>query len=144
MKKGEQNTKIYGIIEVEWVRKKSDLLKIMYEKASMFLEEKDMELSLKPSSSHTNTKSKVVSCKRMITKNYEDLCKAKFDLNKTFEKIEEMHAKKEGDYVGTGSKKTNWSQTLDKLEVDFDKHFTRLKQQQASLQKSLEAVDNIK
>jgi hypothetical protein len=48
---------LYGIIDVEWVHKKSDLLKVMYDKAIRFLGEKDMELSVSQTSLKANTKS---------------------------------------------------------------------------------------
>lgn len=137
---------VYGIIDVEWVHKKSDLLKVMYDKAIRFLGEKDMELSLSQSqtSLKANTKSKFVCREMELAKNYEELCKAEFELKTCYQKIEDIHAKKKDFDVSNKGEKTKWSRKLEELEMAFDKHFTKSKQQQAALLKCLQVVDKAK
>ena len=84
---------VYGIIDVEWSKKKSDLLKVMYNKAIRFLEEKDMELSSQTSLKRS-TKSMFVSREMELAKIYEELCKAEFELKTCYQKIEDEHTKK--------------------------------------------------
>jgi hypothetical protein len=111
----------------------------MYDKAIRFLEEKNMELSARQTSSNANTK---FGCREMeLAKNYEELCKAEFELKSCYQKIEDIHTKKQDFAVGNKGENTKWSRKLDEMELAFDKHYTKLKQQQAALLKCLEVVE---
>ncbi len=115
----------------------------MYDKAIRFLEEKDTELSTRQTSSNANTKSKFVCREMELAKNYEELCKAEFELKSCYQKIEDIHTKKQDFAVGNKGENTKWSRKLDEMEVAFDKH-TKLKQQQDALLKCLQVVDKVK
>ena len=127
---------VYGIIDVEWVQKKSDFPKVTYDKAIRNLEENHVEYSLGQTSSSANTKSKFVCQEMELIQKYEELCKAEFELKACYKNIEVLHSKK------SEEESIQWSKKRDELEIAFNKQFTKLKQQQAALQKSLQVEDN--
>ena len=71
-----------------------------------------------------------------LIQKYEELCKAEFELKACYKNIEVLHSKK------SEEEPIQWSKKRDELEIAFDKQFTKLKQQQAALQKSLQVEDN--
>ncbi len=113
---------VYGIIDVEWTRKKTELLKVMAGQTVAALQKQDIDTA-STSLSRIST-----SLEKEVVQALERVEKSEFQLNSSYKKIENLNQEKD-------SRKT--SQLLKQEEENFDKMYTDLKCQQANLERCL-------
>ena len=111
----------YGIIDVEWTQKQTDLLRVMADEAILILQEKNVDpMSRKCTNEEAD-----------IEKAYERLDQADFKLKTCYERIEQLHKKDDSNKV----------KFIKEEEENFDKLYSDLKAQQANLKKCLNVYE---
>ena len=110
---------VYGIIDVEWTRKKTSLLKAVADQMVTNLRKQDTDKT-------ATTMSRIsLSSEKTILQALERVEKSEIRLNSTYTRIEEMNKDKRKKHQ------------LKKEEGNFDEAYTELKCQQSNLEKCL-------
>lgn len=110
----------YGIIDVEWTRKQTELLRVMADEAIRTLQEKNIDPTIISRKSTCHEKD--------VVRAYERLNQSDFQLKRSYKKIEELHKK---------DKSHKKAELIKHEEENFDKLYSDLKCQQANMQKCL-------
>lgn len=114
----------YGIIDVEWTRKQTELLRVMADEAILILKEKNLN--------STSQSRKSTSHEIDVERAYERLERSDFHLKYSYKRIEDLHKKDDSH---------KRAESIKHEEENFDKLYTDLKCQQANLKKCLKAFE---